>query len=240
MIAVKKWHLDLTQPSDLLDTEYTTFPQYCTEFFLTSDKLWKKDIQGQHKLVVLPGYCIAILTAAHNNVAHKGFFTTHILIMEWFWWLLIRQDIAWFICSCHFCQIRQTHNVLIPPVITSPALLFVKMYMDTMHMLTASGFCYLVQGHCSISHYPEFCMLHNKTSTALANWIFEDILCRWGTLIEIVSDNKPAFVKALTHLAKKYHIAYIHISGYNSHTNNIVKQPHFNVWQALFKAVDSD
>ncbi|ETW75500.1 hypothetical protein HETIRDRAFT_330546 [Heterobasidion irregulare TC 32-1] len=111
------------------------------------------------------------------------------------------------------------------------------MYMDTMHMPTAGGFRYLVQGRCSISHYPEF---RNETSAALADWIFEDILCRWGTLVEIVSDNGPAFVKALTHLAKKYHISHIRILGYNSRANGIVERPHFDVRQALFKAVDGD
>ena len=240
IIAVKKWHSDLTRPSDLSDAEYTTFLRYCAEFFIASNKLWKKDAQGRHKLVAPPDRRINILIAAHDNVAHKGFFATRVLVAERFWWPLMRQDIAWFIRSCHLCQIRQTRNVLIPPVVASPAPLFAKMYMDTMHMPTAGGFRYLVQGRCSISHYPEFRMLRHETSAALADWIFEDILCRWGTLVEIVSDNGPAFVKALTHLAKKYHINHIRISGYNSRANGIVERPHFDVRQALFKAVDGD
>ena len=117
--------------------------------------------------------------------------------MERFWWPLMRQDIAWFICSYYLYQIWQTCNVLIPPVIALLAPLFPKMYMDTMYMPTAGGFWYLVQGQCSILHYPKFCMLHNKTSTTLANWIFEDIICQWSTLVKIVSNNRPAFIKLL-------------------------------------------
>lgn len=83
-------------------------------------------------------------------------------------------------------------------------------------------------------------MLCNETSAALTDWIFEDILVCWGTLVEIVSDNGPAFVKALTHLTKKYHVSHIQISGYNSHVNGIVERPHFDVQQALFKAADKD
>ena len=41
-------------------------------------------------------------------------------------------------------------------------------------------------------------------------------------------------------MAKKYHIHHICISGYNSRANDIVEQPHFDVRQALFKAVDGD
>ncbi|ETW75009.1 hypothetical protein HETIRDRAFT_456478 [Heterobasidion irregulare TC 32-1] len=166
-----------------------------------------------------PSSRITILTAAHDDVAHKGFYTTTALIAKCFWWPHMRQDISWFVQTCHLCQIHQTRNVLIPPTVTSPAPLFMKMYMDTMHMPTAGSFKYLVQGRCLI---------------------FEDILCRWGTLVEIVSDNGPAFVKALDQLVKKYHIRHIRISGYNSHANGIAERPHSDVWQALFKAVDRD
>ncbi|ETW78891.1 hypothetical protein HETIRDRAFT_104227 [Heterobasidion irregulare TC 32-1] len=109
-----------------------------------------------------------------------------------------------------------------------------------MHMPTAGGFKYLVQGRCLVLHYPEFQMLQYETSSALANWIFEDILCQWGTLVEIVSDNRPAFIKALDQLAKKYHVWHIRILGYNSCTNGIAERPHFDVRQALFKAIDGD
>ena len=59
-------------------------------------------------------------------------------------------------------------------------------------------------------------------------------------LCEIVTDNGPAFVKALDYLSKCYHIQHIHISGYNSHANGITEWAHFNVRQVLFKACDSD
>jgi hypothetical protein len=83
-------------------------------------------------------------------------------------------------------------------------------------------------------------MLRNETAVSLGDWIFEDIICHWGTLTEIVSDNGGPFVKTLAHLSKKYHINHIHISGYNSCANGLVEQTHFDIWQSLFKAVDGD
>ncbi|ETW83218.1 hypothetical protein HETIRDRAFT_315669 [Heterobasidion irregulare TC 32-1] len=237
---VHDWHRTLVRPPSLSDSEYATFLRYCTEFFIAADKLWRKDSHGRHKIVAAPSSRITILTAAHDDVAHKGFYATTALVAERFWWPHMRQDISWFVRTCHLCQIRQTHNVLIPPTVATPAPLFAKMYMDTMHMPTAGGFKYLVQGRCSVSHYPEFRMLRRETSSALADWIFEDIMCRWGTLVEIVSDNGPAFVKALDQLAKKYHVRHIRISGYNSRANGIAERPHFDVRQALFKTVDGD
>jgi hypothetical protein len=72
----------------------------------------------------------------------------------------------------------------------------------------------------------------------LGDWLFEDIMCHWGTISEIITDNGPAFVKALEYLSKKYHIHHIRISGYNSRANGIVEQSHFDVQQALYKPVN--
>jgi hypothetical protein len=81
-------------------------------------------------------------------------------------------------------------------------------------------------------------MLRKETAQALGDWIFQDIICRWGALVEIVSDNGKPFVAALTHLEKRYHVKHIRISGYNSRANGIVERSHFDVRQALFKASD--
>jgi hypothetical protein len=83
-------------------------------------------------------------------------------------------------------------------------------------------------------------MLRAETAKTIGDWIYEDILCRWGSLREIVSDNGSAFLGALDYLAKRYHITHIRISGYNSRANGLVERSHFDVRQSLFKAVDGD
>ena len=107
-----------------------------------------------------------------------------------------------------------------------------------MHLPYSGGFSYIVQGCCSLTHYPEYHMLCKETAQALGDWIFQDILCHWGTLVEIVSNNGKPFVAALAHLEQRYHIKNIRISGYNSKANGIVERSHFDVRQALFKATD--
>ena len=93
---------------------------------------------------------------------------------------------------------------------------------------------------CSLAHFPEFRSLRAETAKTIGDWIFKDILCRWGTFCEIITNNGPAFVKALAYLEKQYHIRHIRISGYNSYANGIAERAHFDVCQALFKACDGD
>jgi hypothetical protein len=83
-------------------------------------------------------------------------------------------------------------------------------------------------------------MLRAKTARILGDWIYKDILCWWGSLHEIVTDNRPAFLKVMEYLSKHYHINHIQISGYNSQANSTVERSHFDVRQSLFKVINSD
>ena len=150
------------------------------------------------------------------------------------------QDITWFIQTCHLCQLRKTQQFSIPPVVAVPAPLFAKVYMDTMHLTPSGGFKYIVQARCSLIHWPEFEKLRKETAKSLATFILHNLIYRWGTLVEIVTDNGAPFVKALAYLSKHYHIRHIRISGYNSLANGLVERSHFDVRQALFKACDGD
>ena len=238
LTAVRQWHSDLHRPPSLTDKQYATFIRYATEFFPDQDRLWRKDSHGAHKLVLHPERRLYVLRHIHDNIGHHRFYATRATLLQRFWWPHLQADLVWFIRSCHICQIHQTRKVRIPPIVAPPAPLFAKIYIDTMHMPLSAGFRYVVQGRCSLIQYPEWRMLREENSTAIGNWIYQDIICRWGALREIVTDNGAVFVKAMNHLSKKYKINYIRISGYNSKANGLVERSHFDVRQAMFKAAD--
>ena len=232
------WLISLEQPENISDHAYSLVIRYAASFFADGSILWKRDSQGAHKRVLYGNQRTDAMIAAHNDTGHRGYYASHALLAERYWWPFVGRDIGWYVRTCHICQLRQTRQLVIPPTVATPAPLFAKMYMDTMHLSRSGGFSYIVQGRGSLTHYPEFRMLRKETGQALGDWIFQDILCRWGTLVEIVSDNGKPFIAALSHLEKKYHVKHIRISGYNSRANGIVERSHFDVRQALFKAAD--
>jgi hypothetical protein len=89
-------------------------------------------------------------------------------------------------------------------------------------------------------HMPLSGAYKSETARMLGDWIYEDILCRWGSLHEIVTDNSLAFLKVMEYLSKCNHINHIQISGYNSRANGTVERAHFDVHQSLFKVIDGD
>lgn len=237
---IAKFLDDLERPSEMTDDEFESFVKSAMHFFIDSELLWRKHDSGAHKLVIFPQDRLRILKACHDDVGHRGVFATKALLLERYWWPQVAQDIAWYVRSCDLCQKRQLRQIVIPPVVATPAPLFAKIYVDTMHLPPSKGYKYVIQGRCSLSSYPEWRKLKAENGDAIAKWIYEDVLCRWGALSEIVTDNGPAIIKGIEALAERYGIRHIRISGYNSRANGQVEHSHYDVRQALFKAADGD
>ena len=237
---VRQYLDDLKRPPDLDDKAFNSFVRYVLRFFSKNSKLWRKDSQGMHKVVVDLQHRLEVLRHCHDDVGHKGFYATRAMVLERFWWPHIHEDLKWFIQTCHICQERQLRLVRIPPVVAQPAPLFVKVYVDVLHLPLSNGYRYIIQARCSLTHYPEYRALRKQTSQAVGDWIFDDLLCRWGALAEIVTDNGAPIISACDYLSKKYQIHHIRISGYNSQANGLVERSHFDVRQSLYKASSGD
>jgi hypothetical protein len=83
-------------------------------------------------------------------------------------------------------------------------------------------------------------MLRSENARSLAAFLFEDILCRYGMIEELVTDNGPPYVAAVKHLKERYDIPDIKISPYNSQANGPVERRHYDVREALMKATEGD
>jgi hypothetical protein len=200
--------------------------------------MWRRQARGHHQLVLAPSQHGATLKEAHDALGHKGYYATLRTLLDRFWWPSLAHDIKQYITTCHECQLRQTTKIRIPPTVAIPMPLFCKAYIDTMLMPPTAGYRYLVQARCSLSAWPEWRALHTETARTLATFIFEEILCRWGGVEEIVTDNGTTFVAALDWLANCYGIRHIRISAYNSRTNGIVERQHRTIRESIVKACE--
>lgn len=153
----------------------------------------------------------------------------------------MNDDLKWFLSTCHQCQTRSHEKVVLPPTVSIPAGLFSKMHADTMHLPRSSnGMKYLVQGRCSLIGWPEFRTLRKENGKALGRFLMEEVMCRWGAIAEIVTDNGSPWVAALDWLADKYHIHHIRISAYNSQSNGLIETAHQHIRESLVKICNGD
>src|SRR5882724_9068672 len=231
---------DPLAPVYLPKAELWKLVRYASKFFILDGHLLRWDVQARHKLVIQPENCFHIISQVHEAVGHKAIFATLSNLQQQFWWPMLDEYVKWFISTCHPFQTRQLHHLHLPPVIPEIPSHFRKVHINTMLMLTVNKFHYLVQARCALSSWPEWRPLQKENEKTLRDFIFEDILCRWGGVAEIVTDNGPAFVAAVGYLSEKYGIHHIKISPYNSQANSIVEQKHFDICESLMKTCNNE
>ena len=153
----------------------------------------------------------------------------------------MERDVSWYCKTCHICQTRQKLLTRAPPIVTHTPSIFQVLHADTMHMSPKSNGCrYIVHGKCGMTSWMEGRPLRNENGKAIAIWMFEDIICRWGCIVEIVMDNGGPYRVAVEWLVKKYGIRGIRIFPYNLKTNGRIERPHWDVRQMLYKATDGN
>ena len=236
---VKEWLKDpWTRPDGLNDKQYRSFRRFATHFFLDNgERLYRRSLDSAHKLVVDRAHRMYIIRAAHDGVGHKGFYATKSLIDLRFWWPELERDVSWYTKTCDICQKRQKELIRAPPTLTHTPSIFEYFHADTMHMTPASNGCkYIAHGRDSLSSWMEGRPLKEEKGKAVAQWLFEDVICRWGCMKQIIVDNSTVYDSAAAWLERKYGIPGIKVSAYNSQANGKIERPHWDVRQALYKA----
>jgi len=123
------------------------------KFFVDKEgRLYKKNTEARHKLVVNKDHQMYMMKASHNTLGHRGGYVMKFLIMEHFWWPEIKRDVYHYVKTCHICQEQQKTLLRIPPTVTHTPGLFQVLHADVMHMTPASNKCkYIVHGRCTLS-----------------------------------------------------------------------------------------
>jgi hypothetical protein len=154
------------------------------------------------------------------------------------------EDVKWYLRTCDQCQQQQMKHVVIPPTPQRPQPLFYRVYCDTMFMPVSKGrhhgMRYILQARDSLTHWPEYMIVRKETAAVIEDFLYKNVLCRWGTIAEIVTDNGTPWVKAVADLAEKYQLKHIRISSYNSRANGTVEQSHRSVREAIVKVSAGD
>jgi hypothetical protein len=221
------------------DKDFKKFVRSATKFFVNKGQIWRKDRHGKHKLVIPSKRRLGLIRQAHDDLGHKGIFTVRNRLLEHFWWPNLDEDVKWYIRTCHECQLRLLHKIIIPPTVPNPGGLFRKVYVDTMLMPKAKGYRYIIHARCSLTSYPEWKMVRHENYTTIATFLHE-LACRWGAIEVIVTDNAPQYLQAAELFVEKHHIRHIKISPYNSRAQGPIERRHFDVRESIMKAAEGD
>jgi ribosomal protein L21E len=237
-----EWFRDKSyRPQNFSEKKCKRLLDLTKRFVFYKDRLYRRGKESQHRLYVEKEHRMYMLTAAHDHNGHRGFFATKALLTQRFWWPEMEKDISWYVKTCHVCQERQLQLAKVPSQITHTPSLFEILHVDIMHMTPASNGCkYIVHGRDNLSSWAEAQGLRDEKARSIALWLYEEILCRWGSIREIVTDNAESMRAAMEWAKKKWGIAHITISAYNSKANGKIERPHWDLRQMLYKATGAE
>jgi hypothetical protein len=217
------------------------FIEKATKFYLKGDRMFKRNGTRPSLLVIRDSKKrIAVLTQAHENLGHKGEQAVYDLVRNRFYWPYLRTDVHHHVASCHECQIRNIKKMEVPLTISTPTAVFEKIYVDVMFMPPSDKFQFIVAAKDDLTGVTEASAIRKNNAETLAKFFWEKIICRYGIVGHVVTDNGPEVKGAFEILMQRMGIPQIHVSPYNKHANGVVERGHFILREAIVKSCEKD
>ena len=167
-----------------------------------------------------------ILLAYHDALTggHQGIERTYQSIRQKYFWISMYKDIQFYVKSCILCQQskRAIQNTKAPLTPLPTEDIHHRWHMDFLGPLktTREGYKYILLLVESFSRWPIAIPMVSMTSEEVAQVIYREIICVFGTPHSIVSDRATNFLsKVMTELYKRFGIRKLSTSSFHPQTN---------------------
>ncbi|MCO5603989.1 hypothetical protein L7F22_058146 [Adiantum nelumboides] len=187
-----------------------------------------------------------ILKGLHEEACGGHFFHELILkkvLLAGYVWPTINADVQHWCRSCHNCQVNGNKRLLYGPrqavIANGP---FEKWGIDAMRPLprTANGKLYILVAIDYMTRWVEAQSVAKVNEKIVNKFVYTHICCRFGTPLEIVSDNGPGFRRGLlTEVCEELKISHRHSTPYYPQSNGLVEKANGIIMGIIRKMVES-
>jgi RNase H-like domain found in reverse transcriptase/Integrase zinc binding domain len=232
---VARFLRDLKRPIGMDRKEFFNFKNKALLYSVVEKELYKRGSRGMPMRLVVddPIKQREIIQQCHVELGHKGRESTYRRVANAFFWEGCYVQCKGYVLSCVSCQKREANRIEEPMHPTYMTALWAKVTLDVTYLPKDSGKRYLVVAREDLSGWPEARPLVEATSEAIADFIWEEIVCRHGVFGKLVVDGGPENKGAAKAFTTKYGIHRIQISAYNSKANGGIERGHRSIGEAL-------
>ncbi|MCO5562882.1 hypothetical protein L7F22_016518 [Adiantum nelumboides] len=173
----------------------------------------------------------SILEGLHEEACGGHFaqeLTAKKILLSGYVWPSLHIDVQHWCKSCHNCQVNGNKHLLHGPrqlvLANGP---FEKWGIDAMGPLprTKNGKLYILVAIDYMTRWVEAQSVTRVNEKTVSNFVYTHICCKFGTPLEIVSDNGPGFRKGLlTEVCEELHILHRHSTPYYPQSNGLVEK----------------
>jgi transposase InsO family protein len=216
---------------------------------LPEDALWTTGNASPALQLVIPhAWRKLVLQAKHDDrhAGHRGAKATLAGIVQRYWWPSVVADVKNHVASCIWCARKKTptmrpidgklHSV---PLVTRP---FARMSVDLLKLKQSNeGYVYWLICVDYSTRYCRVVPLADATAASACVALYERVLVDFGPPEELLSDNGPEFIAALTaDLCRVYGIQRSFITAYNAKANGLVERANRSFLQTLRTIMPED
>ncbi|MCO5605821.1 hypothetical protein L7F22_060005 [Adiantum nelumboides] len=173
----------------------------------------------------------SILEGLHEEACGGHFaqeLTAKKILLSGYVWPSLHIDVQHWCKSCHNCQVNGNKHLLHGPrqlvLANGP---FEKWGIDAMGPLprTKNGKLYILVAIDYMTRWVEAQSVTRVNEKTVSRFVYTHICCRFGTPLEIVSDNGLGFRKGLlTEVSEELHILHRHSTPYYPQSNGLVEK----------------
>jgi hypothetical protein len=238
---IQKFLENMTLPQMESEQQKKQFLKQALQCFTKEGSLFRKRSEGLlAKVIFDENIKLRIMIEAHDGLGHRGIEAVFQTIKKRFYWPGLYQDVQHYVQTCYECQIRSTMKVEVPLAIYILITIFTHIYVDIMLMPIAQGYRYIVAARDGLTQAAEGRALKRADTASLKQIFWQEIICQYGAVAEVITDNGPKVNEAFKHLQDQYGISHVKILPYNSKANRVVERGHFIICEAIIKSCEGN
>ena len=189
----------------------------------------------------VPSHLRELVMQGYHDFGHPGISRSYDTIKKHYYWPKLFKDLNTFVGKCVPCQMVNMRAIKAPlkePEI--PKYPFAHISVDIqgpMHPPTLSGNKYLICFVCELTSWPEIFPSPDMSMETILTLFYEHILCRYGAVLRITSDNGTQFGPKFTETMKQLNIDHVKTSTYHPQANGKNERSHATLNSILTKLV---
>ncbi|KAJ6110929.1 hypothetical protein N7486_003164 [Penicillium sp. IBT 16267x] len=236
---IAKWCTSFRRPPGMPIRRYKTFKNHACDFVVQGEHLFHRG-----KGLNLPLRRVLdqletrkrVIVAAHDELGHKGRESTYHLLKLRYWWEGLYSQVSEYVRTCPKCQFRDPRRLEEPLLPNRIQYIWEQVYIDTATLPNEDGYQCMIQAREALSGWIEARPLKGKaTGSAVCEFIWDDIICRYGFPSKIVMDKGPEFRSEVQLFLEKKGIKRVAISPYNPGSNGAIERSMRTFKDALSK-----
>jgi len=219
-------------------TKRKSFIQTTRKYFLYEGVLWRRtnDNTLPRCVILAQEKRNELVRQAHEESGHRGRDPTYRKLSDFYFWPNMFAQIAVFCRTCEQCQKRSAYHPKVQINPTWVPSVLRKFNMDLVEMgIRSNGYQYIIDVRDDLTGWLEARMLARKSSDDVADFLWQDVICRFGCIPQITTDNGTEFQGTVNTLTRKYGIPIIRISPYNPAANGMIERGHRTWISSIWK-----